>query len=182
MGPGHCSIISSHAVPLQVWDPDTAPLSAQKLFLQSYGTRTLLHYQLTRCSSRVMGPGHCSIISSHAVPPELWDLDTAPLSAHKLFLLSYGTRTLLHYQIRGCSKLWDPDTAPLSAHKLFLLSYGTRTLLHYQIRGCSKLWDPDTAPLSGDCSMITEAVTYNSLPLESLHIIYCHCTRFHYTF
>ena len=131
-----------------------------------------------------MGPGHCSIISSHAVPPELWDPDTAPLSAHTLFLPSYGTWTLLRYPLRGCSKLWDPDTAPLSAHTLFLPSYGTRTLLHCQLTRCSfrviepghcsiissktvppELWDPDTAPLSahmlfqvmgpGHCSIIS---------------------------
>ena len=167
MGPGRCTIISPEAVPPELWDPDAASVSAQRLFLPSYGTRTLHHYQPRGCSSRVMGPGRCISISSEAV-------------------LSYGTRTLHHYQPRGCSsrvmgpghcisisseavppELWDPDAASVSAQRLFLPSYGTRTLHHYQPRSCSsrvmgpgrcitispeavppELWDPDAASVS----------------------------------
>ena len=184
MGPGHCISISPQAVPSELWDPDAASLSAQRLFLPSYGTRTL--HQPRGCSFRVMGPGRCIIISPEAVPPELWDPDTA---------------SLIHYQPRSCSsrvmgprhcisispeavppELWNPDTAAVSAQRLFLPSYGTRTLHQYQPRGCSsrvmgrerciiiscssrvmgpghcisispeavppELWDPDAASLS----------------------------------
>ena len=148
MGPRPCITISPEAVPPELWDPDAASVSAQRLFLPRYGTRTLHHYQPSGCSSRVMGPGHC--ISPEAVPPELWDPDTA--SAQRLFLPSYGTRTL--HQPRGCSsrvmgpghcisispeavppELWDPDVASVSAQRLFLPSYGTRTLHQYQATG-----------------------------------------------
>ena len=141
MGPGRCISISPEAVPPELWNPEAASVSAQWLFLPSYGTRTLHHCQPRGCSSRVMRPGRCIIVSPEAVPPELWDPDAA---------------SLIHYQQRGCSsrvmgprpcitispeavppELWDPDAASVSAQRLFLPSYGTRTLHHYQPSGCS---------------------------------------------
>ena len=205
MGPRHCISISPGAVPPELWDPDAASVSAQRLFLPSYGTRTLHQYQLRGCSSRVMGPGHCISISSEAVPPELWDPnaaslsavppelwdpDTASVSAQRLFLPSYGTRTLHHYQLRGFSsrvmgpghcispeavhsELWDPDAASLSAQRLFLPSHGTRTLHHYQPRGCSSrvmgprrciIISPEAVPPPGHCII-------NSLSAQKLFLL-----------
>ena len=206
MGPGRCISFSPEAVPPELWDPDAASVSAQRLFLPSYGTQKLHQYQRSGCSSRVMGPGRCIIVSLEAVPPELWDPDAASLihyqqrgcssrvmgprpcitispeavppelwdpdaasvSAQRLFLPIYGTRTLHQYQPRGCSsRVMGPGRCiinSLSAERLFLPSYGTQTLHHYQPRGCSsrvmgpgrcisispeavppELWDPDTA-------------------------------------
>ena len=97
MGPGHCSIISSEAVPSygtqtllynqlrvcsELWDMDTDPLTVQRLF-------------------QVMGPGHCFSISSESVP----SYGSCPLSAQRVFILSYGKQALFHDQLRGCLEL-----------------------------------------------------------------------------